>query len=249
MNTMRFRTPIVFVVCSALFLGCGGGDPYQGMDADALFRLAVVEFEEGDHDNAVDALDRLLIAFGDWPRVPEARLLLADIHFDDGDYLTARADYERFLDRFVGHGSAPDAAIGVCRSLSMLTPAPGRDQGYTLEAIAACRDVSIDYQGLPQAIEAVEISNRLRATLAEKEFDVAEFYFRRGAPDSAIRYYEFVANLYPETEWAPKALLGVYEANREIGYDDLAEAARARLLAEYPDSESAAVIRGDSVGG
>ena len=235
--------PLVLATC-----GGGAAGRYQGMDAETLFRLATTELDEGDLDNAIKALDRLLLSFGDWDRVPEARLSLGDAYFAKGEYLTARSEYQRFLDRFAGHPSSPDAAVGICRSLSELAPVPGRDQAYTQEAIASCRNVVIDYAGLRQSTEAAQISNLLRETLAEKEFETAEFYFRRRLFDSAIKYYEFVASLYSETEWAPKALLGLYLANQEIGYDDLADEARERLLSEYPDSESAGVIGGDRSG-
>ena len=227
---------------------CGGGNRYQGMDAEALFRLAATEFEEGNLNNAIEVLDRLLLSFGNWDRLPEARLSLGDVYYAKGEYLTARSEYQRFLDRYAGHPSSPDAAMGICRALSELAPVPGRDQGYTQEALASCRDVAIDYAGLQQSSEAGRISNLLRETLAEKEFNTAEFYFRRKLFDSAIKYYEFVANLYSETEWAPKALLGLYLSNQEIGYDDIADEARERLLSQYPDSESAGVIRGDRSG-
>ena len=228
------------------FAACGGrASPYQGMDAETLFRLAQTELEAGDRDDAIEALDRLLLAFGDWPRVPEARLLLANVHFEEEEYLTARAEYQRFLDRHSGHPSTPDAALGICRSLALLAPVPERDQGYTEEAIANCRNVVVDYGGLPEAREAAEISNGLRTTLAEKDYRTGEFYARRRLHDSAIIYYQRVADLYPETEWAPMALLGVYNANVEIGYDDLAEEARELLLSRYPESPAAAEVRGD----
>lgn len=237
------------ILAPLVLSACGGGlNRYQGMDADALFLLATTEFEMGDHGNAIRALDRLLIGFGDWERVPEARLFLAHIHYEKKEYLTARAEYQRFLDRYAGHPSSPDAALGICRALSQLAPIPARDQSYTREAIVSCRNVVIDYAGLAQSNEAVQVSNQLRENLAQKDYNTAEFYLRRNLNDSAIKYYEFVTDLYGETQWAPKALLGLYLANQAIGYDDLAEEARERLLTRYPDSESAGAIRGDGSG-
>ena len=228
---------------------CGGGvSQYQGMEPDVLFELAVTEFANGDHGNAVEVLDRLLIAHGDWDRIPEARLMLGNVYMDRGDYLTARSEYDRFLDRYAGHPGSTDAALGVCKALAALAPTPQRDQTYTQDAITSCRNVVLDYAGLPQSSEAAVISNELRLTLAEKEYLTADFYFRRDLHDSAIKYYEFVANLYPESEFAPLALLGLYLSNQAIGYDDLADEARQRLLTQYPDSESAADIRIDGSG-
>jgi outer membrane protein assembly factor BamD len=101
----------------------------------------------------------------------------------------------------------------------------------------------LDYQGTPQALEAAELATRMRLKLAEKEYLTADFYFRRKLYDSAIKYYEFVANLYAETEFAPKSLTGIYYANVAIGYEDEADAARKRLLEGYPESPEAAAIQ------
>lgn len=229
---------------------CGGAsNRYQGMQPDALFQLASDEFDDGDHGNAIEALDRLLLEHGDWDRLPEARLMLGNVYFDRGDMLTARAEYTRFLDRYAGHPSSANAALGVCKALAELAPSPHRDQGYTEEAISSCRNVVIDFSGLAQSAEAARISNQLRHTLAEKEYITGDFYFRRRMYDAAIKYFEFVANLYPESDFAAPALMGIYLSNQGIGYDDLAEEAKQRLIAQYPDSDQAAEIRADGTTG
>ena len=232
------RVPSV-VFAAALLIGCGGGDPYQGLDAPALFRIAETEFAEEDYDNAIEVLERLLIDFTDYERLPDARMMLADAYFEEGDYLTARSEYQRFRDRYVSHPRAVEAALGECRALAALAPHPQRDQTHTREAITVCGNVTVDYAGTPQASEARQLRESLRHTLAQKEFLNAEHYFRREQYDPAILYYQFVVDLYPETEFAPRALLGLYRANMEIGYEDLAEEARARLLREYPGSGAA----------
>lgn len=233
------------LVPSALFLlaACGGGDRYQGLSAEDLYRMGETELSEGDADNAVDVLERLHISYGDWPRIPDAGLLLAQAHFENGDYLTARSEYRRFLDRFAANPRAPEAALGECRSLAALAPHPQRDQTYTEEAILVCSNVVVDYAGTPEAEEAGRLRADLRFTMAEKEFLNGEHYFRRRQYDSAIIYYQFVIDLYPETEFAPRALVGLYRANEAIGYTDLAEEARDRLLQEYAESPEAAELR------
>ena len=79
----------------------------------------------------------------------------------------------------------------------------------------------------------------MRIKLAEKELETADFYFKRKLYDSAILYYEFVISVYSDTDFAPWALMGLYQSNLAIGYDDLAEEAKQRLLMEYPESEAA----------
>ncbi len=239
-----FSRPIAFLALVTLPLaGCGHSNPYEGMEAEELYALARQKYEERDWDDAVRALDRLLLSFGSSERTPEARLLLAHAYYGKGDYLTARSEYQRYLDRYATWPDAPVAALGICNSLVALSPNPHRDQNYTNEALSVCRNVVVDYPGTPQAEQAAELANDMRLKLAEKEFNTAGFYFRRELYDSAIIYYEFVVELYPESPWAPQALLGIYRANKAIGYDDLADEARERLLSMYPDSPAANEVR------
>ena len=230
----RFVMPLLVATA-----GCGGADPYQGLDAESLFRTAQMEYDEGEYDNAIDALERLIISFQGSERAPEARHLLAESYFAKEEFITARAEYQRFLDRYVGHELSASAALGMCESLAEMAPHPQRDQTFTVEAITICGNVIVDYAGAPESLEAAGIRDSLRGTMAEKEFLNASHYFRRRQYDPAIKYFEFVIDLYPESIFAPQALLGLYRSNREIGYDDLAEEARARLLREYPDSDAA----------
>ena len=222
---------------------CSGADPYQGLDAETLFLTAETEYDEGEYDNAIDAFERLMVAYPGFERLPNARYLIAESYFGKGEYITARSEYQRFLDRYVGHELSASAALGMCRALAELAPNPQRDQGYTVEAITMCGNVIVDYAGSPEALDAASLRESLRDTMAEKEYLNARHYFRRKQFDPAIKYFEFVVDLYPESDFAPQALLGVYRSNQEIGYDDLAGEARDRLLREYPDSDAAAEVR------
>jgi len=236
---MTPRSPAPFALLTLFVVGCGGADRYQSMDAETLYQTAQSEYEEGSYGNAIDALERLMVTYQTFDRLAEGRFLLAESYFHDGQYVTARSEYQRFLDRYVGHELSSAAALGMCKSLEQLSPRPQRDQTFTREAITTCGNVIIDYAGTPQATEAAAIRQQLREKMAEKEYLNARHYFRRKQFDPAIKYFQFVIDLYPETSFAPQALLGMYRANEAIGYGDLAEEARSRLLREYPGSEAA----------
>lgn len=227
---------------------CGTANRYQGMDAEALFLMATDEYSEDDYKRAAASLDRLLLLYVDWERLPEVRMLLADSHYAAADYLTARSAYTRFLDRYSGHEDAVIASLGICRSLASLSPQMPRDQVFTRDAITTCRNVLLDYQGTPESIVAAGLATDMRLKLAEKEFMTADFYFRRKLYDSAIKYYEFVLNLYSETAFAPRSLAGIYNANIAIGYEEEAETAKQRLLDTYPESAEAIAIQANGSG-
>jgi outer membrane protein assembly factor BamD len=245
----RIRPLAILAIAALPVLGaCGSSNPYQGMDDEQIYQMALRKFDERNWNDAIRALDRYLAGSGTGERAADARLLLAKAYFGKKDFLTARSEFQRFLDRFPSHQESAAAALGMCTSLTHLSPTPQRDQSYTNEALGVCRNVALDYAGTTQGQEAARLATEMRRKLAEKDYLNADFYFRRKLHDSAIKYYEFVLELYGDTEWAPWALLGIYRSNKAIGYDDLADEARERLLAEYPDSPAAAELRANGSG-
>ena len=135
-----------------------------------------------------------------------------------------------------------------CRSYAELAPIPERDQEYTQRARDRCDFVARDYPGTDAAEEALEVRDEMVELLAEKDFLAGEQYKDLSAYDSAIIYFEEVVENFPETSWAPRALLAKYESYREIGYDREAEETRERLLADFPDSPEAEEIQGTADG-
>ena len=248
MHRIKTRTYATLALLALTLAACAGNGRYQGMDAATLYQTAQTEYENGEYGNAIAALERLMVAYQSFDRIAEARYLLAQSYYQDGQYVTARSEYQRFLDRFVGHELSPSAALGMCKSLEQLSPRPQRDQTFTREAVTTCGNVIVDYAGTPEATEAAELRQGLREKLAEKDYLNARHYFRRKQYDPAIKYFQFVLDLYPETSFAPQALMGLYRANEEIGYDDLAEEARSRLLREYPDSDPAHELQSEDSG-
>ena len=77
----------------------------------------------------------------------------------------------------------------------------------------------MDYRGTPESETADSLARDRRVKMAEKEYLNAPFYHRRDLYDSAITYYDFLLELYPETPWALRALEGIYDANGAIGYE------------------------------
>lgn len=245
MPRMSLRSRTCVALLAVIAAGCGGNNVYQSMNADELFRAAQNDLAQGNQDDALLALDRLSAAYPNSPHLPEAQLLRGQAYYEKGEYLTARTEYQRFRDRFPGDPHAPEAELGECRSLAALSPIPERDQQYTQEALTVCSNVAVDFSGTPQAQQALEIHQKLHHTMAEKEFLNAEYYFRRKQYDPAITYFQFVVDDYGDTEFAPRALLGIYRANLAIGYEDLADDAKNKLVTDYPDSREASEVEAD----
>ena len=246
MPNRSLRSHVLLLAALLGVAGCRSAPPYQGLTADEIHALAQREFDEGDYEDARQALNRLLLTFAQYDRAAEARFLLARAHFEDEEYISAASEWTRFLDRYPTHAAAPEAALGICRANAALSPDPQRDQTYTEQALTICRNVVQDYPGDPVALQAAEIANDMRGKLARKLYEVGDYYFSRDLFDSAILYFQMVDEQYGDTEWAPRAVLATMRAYEEIGYEDLAQEARDRLLNVYGESPEARTVAAEA---
>lgn len=239
----KTRAFIAILALAALLWGCASSPPFAGMTAQEIYDESVRLLEEEDWDDAIAGFERILFGFPTFPLAAEARINLARAFYGKEQYLSAASEFTRALERFPTHEIAPRAALGVCRSYVALSPIPQRDQSYTEQAVQSCGNASADFQGTEEAQQAFELRRDMVEKLAEKDYQRGHYYLRRGFNDSAIIWFEDVLERYPDTPAAPKALLGMYDAYRDIGYPEDAAEARERLLSQYPDSPAARELR------
>lgn len=237
---MRFQRLAAFALL-ALSTACASSSPYLGMNAEQVWARAEAEFQDGDWDDAIEALDVLAASFPTWERMADARMLMAKAYFNDKKYFTASQEFSRFLERYPRDERASEAALLMCRSYVELSPIPPRDQTYTEQAARVCQQVVSDWTGRDDDVarQASDYVNEMRAKLAEKAFDRADFYYDRELWDSSIIEFQRVVDDYADTDWAPRALARIVAAYQEIGYQDEVERARQQLLNSYPDSPEA----------
>ena len=242
-NDVR-RTLILCLASSLLFAACGGGLPYPGLTAEEVYNLGLQAREQEDWEGAARAFEFVVNTPG-FNRAAEARLMLADVQYSNELYIESRSEYQRVIDRWPADTVAIRAALGVCRSLSSLSPITQRDQAFTRQARLACRQVAADFSGTLIGLEAARLAEEMVLKLAEQDYYTGSHYLRRGLLDSALLYFEEVASEYPDTEWAPWALYRMIEVFGRIGYQRDVEATRDLLLEDYKESEPAQLLLED----
>jgi outer membrane protein assembly factor BamD len=228
-----------------LFSACASSGPaVTGMDADELFLYGLEQLQERDWSEAIRAFERFTFAFSAHPRAPEARYRLGEAYMGRREYVTAAMEFNRLAAEYPAGPWADDARFQVCVAYYRLSPPPQLDQEYTVSAISHCESLLTFYSDSEHAPRAREIIAEMQAKLAEKDYNTAEQYLRRRVYDSANIYYHHVADAYPATPWAPRALLRLVETYGRLGYQQEAQAARDRLLREFPDSPEARQVNG-----
>jgi outer membrane protein assembly factor BamD len=209
------------------------------MDADQLLQYALDRLDAHKWDDASRALDQFIFQYPTHERYQEARYRLGEAHFGKGEYLIAASEFSRLASDFPAGQWAQRARFEVCDSYYRLSPRPQLDQEYTHTAFDQCRSVLASYPGGEYADTVRTMLTELQNKLATKELETGKHYFKRGAYDSAILYYEKVLAGYPSSPAAPKALLGLYRSYEEIGWEEEARQTRERLLRDFPESAEA----------
>jgi outer membrane protein assembly factor BamD len=219
--------------------GCSRGLSFQGLDTQQVYDRGVELFEDGEWGDAIASFERVLTTDPGFPLRAEARMYLARSHFGNEEYILAANEFEMALIRHPTHPLAPEASLGICRSYRALSPIPPRDQEYTRRAESACRQTANEFRGTPAGEQAGEYRVEMTDRLAEKWYDEGRFYQRRNLHNSALIVFQDVVDHFPQTRWAPMAMLGLYRSYETLGWTDEMSQTMERLLLLYPDSDAA----------
>lgn len=233
------------LVLVALAAACGPKEPpLDQFDAAGLLDRGIAAYQAEDWTEAIRYLDHFVLENPRHERVQEARFYLADAYYGREEYVTAAGRFTRLAEDYPSGQWADDARFKVCQSYRQLAPEATLDQTYTQAAIDHCQSLIVYHPDSEHVAAAREIIASMENRLARKEFLTGDFYARREAFDSAILYYESVLARWPQSTVAPDALRAMIEAYEEIGYDEEADAARERLLRDYPESPAARALAG-----
>lgn len=241
-NARYFRFVVLILV--AVATGCAGNrvNPAQ-LPADELYQRANERFEARDFGDAIPLLEVFVQQYLGDPRAPQARYNLGRAYMARREYVTAASHFQRLVEDFPSSPLNVPARFATCESYVLLSPRPQLDQEYTEVAIAHCESVATNFPGTPEAEKAAGFLTELREKLAGKAYDNGAFYMRRKAYDAAVVYFNEVLRNFPTSRYMPATLARLAETYTLMGYVEEADAARERLLEEFPDSPEAQQLR------
>lgn len=231
---------IVFLLIS--LLSCSGKKAVRSTDTfepAKLLAKANELIEKKDFEEARKIL--LEVKNRDLSReyAPIAQLKLADSYFRDEEYDIAIDEYKRFLDLYPDNKYASYAQYQV--AMVYFSQIEGPERGY-----GAAEKAFQEFEGLMQRFprnpfrEAVEIKmQQCRNIMAEYEFLVADFYFKKGSYHSVIGRLETVLKRFPDYKKIPLVYYYLALSMKHTGNRDKAKEYLNLLIEKYPDDRIA----------
>ncbi len=240
-------------------------NPLVGKDATLpdkqLYDKALTESNKGHYDVARLDLQTLLNTYPDSQYLMRAKLAVANSWFQEGGSAALAQAEQEFGDFITFFPNAPEAAEAQMRMGDIYLKqmdVPDRDYAKALKAEDQYRLMMKTYPDAPPAVhkEAEQKLRDVQEVLAQREFDLGQFYQLRGNIPASIARYKTVMDTYPLFSHMDDTLIGLgdayeFDANAVRAQATCAkpgaggclpEAAKSRLEQEY-DGKAAAYYR------
>lgn len=248
---MRLKTLTILALAALLLSGCVGRKKYEnpisadtGQPDKVLFDKAIDDLERGRYAISRLTLQTLVNTYDTSEFLAKAKLALADTWFREGTangLAQAEAEYKDFILFYPMLPEAAEAQEKICMIHYRQLEKPDRDRMHAVRADEECRQVVAQFPNSRFAPEVEQTLRNVQEVIAEGEYRVGEFYYKKGSLAPAINRHENTVNHYPLFSKADQALYHVAEGFTKAGprFREQSIDAYQRIVREYPLSELA----------
>ena len=213
-------------------------NPLVGKDANLpdkqLYDKALLEEKKGHFDVARLDLQTLLNTYPESQYIMRAKLAVANSWFEEGGSAAmaqAEQEYGDFITFFPNVPEAAEAQMRMGDIYLKQMDVPDRDYSKALKAEEQYRLMLKTYPDAPPSVhkEAEQKLRDVQEVMAQREFNLGQFYQLRNNFAAAIARYQTVADTYPLFSHMDDTLIGLGDA-----YEADANAVRAQVTCAKP---------------
>ena len=204
-----------------------------------LFDQAMHDIEHGRYEVARISLQTLMNTYESSEYMAKAKLAVADSWFREGGANglgQAEAEYKDFILFYPNMEEAAEAQNRVCEIHYKQMDKSDRDWSQTLRAEDECKTLLVQFPNSKFAPQAAQRLRNIQESLAEHEFVVGEFYWKREMNPAAANRLNALVDQFPLYSKADEALYEAGDAYSKMGprFRKKAGEMFARVVSEYP---------------
>lgn len=218
-------------------------------DYEEKYQMAMVFYEQGNYDKALQLFDQLLPYYRGSDRAERLSYYYANAHYQQQDYELASFYYKRFSKTFPKSKFAEECSFmsAYCKYLD--SPRHSLDQANTLDAIQELQlfiNMNVHSERVPECNRLID---DLRAKLELKDMDIARLYYKMNDYTAAITAFKNILKDYPETRFREEIMIGMLRAHYNLAINSVEFKKEERLnetlasydnfIAQFPQSQFA----------
>ncbi|NOZ25182.1 MAG: outer membrane protein assembly factor BamD [Nitrospirae bacterium] len=241
MKKRLFPLLLLVSALSFLLLSCAAEKSvkHETFDPKAMLRQASSFIDVDEYEEARKLLFEVKNRDLSKKYAPLAQLKIAESYVKEGQPELAVEEYRRFLQIYPDHPRAPYAQYQIALVYFRQIEGPERGAGGARKALEEFQKLLRLYPRNPYR-EAVELKIRkCRNLIAEYEFRVGTFYYKKGAYSAAVGRFIGLLKEFPDYRKAPEVLYLTGIAYRKLNRPEESIEYLGELMRRFPDSEFA----------
>jgi outer membrane protein assembly factor BamD len=230
---------LVLVLLLLFMISCSGKKeikPSETFDPEKAFAAANEQLEKKDYEKARASF--LEVKNRDMSKkfAPLAQLRIADSYVKEKEPELAIAEYKKFLEAYPDHQYAPYAQYQIAMVYFSQIEDPERGYGGAARALEEFEKLKRMFPRNPYK-DIIELRiQKCRNIIAEYEFLVGKFYYKKGSYNAAIGRFEELLKKYPDYNRGADVLFYTGISYKKLGKKDRASEYLTRLIERYPDN-------------
>lgn len=240
-----WSTLVLLISGAALLLfACSGAEKKVTQSDAELLQQGEEALAKKDYEKAQTLFKQLMSQYPASEWIPRAQLNLARAYYEDEKYVEAKAEYQKFLDLHPRHPQADEAHYYLGLTHFAELNSKDRDPMTAQRAVTEFQTVLRDAPDSRFAADAKERIGVCQLRMAEHEYFVGRFYFRKGKYRAASWRFQYLISHYPGTRMEEKALYYLGESLYKLKEGEAAGSAFQQLMDRFPNTEYGGKVRG-----
>ena len=247
-----FRYILVVILMAGLVTSCGfKRKKYENpitkdtkQPDKVLYDRAISDIEHGRFEVARITLNTLINTYDQSEFLAKAKLAVADSWYREGGaagLAQAEAEYKDFILFYPTMEEAAESQQKVCMIHYRQMEKADRDPSQALRAEDECRQLIVQFPNSKFVDETQQLLRNIQEALADAEFKVGTFYYKRGSNFAAANRFTRLVDQYPLYSKADEALWQLGESYGRLGtrFRQQEGDAYAHIVKDYPLSDYA----------
>lgn len=239
---MKVRNFIYFIIILSFFLAACGKKAVKKeevFDAEKFLARADKLISDKEYQEARNVLIEVKNRDASKKYAPLAHLKIADSYIKEEEIDQGIEEYRKFIELYPDNRFASYAQYQIAMSYFNQIESPDRGSGAAQKALKEFLLLKERYPRNPFK-EAVELRiEKCKNVIADGEFLVAEFYYKKGSFNSAISRFKGLIEKYPDYKKSDEALFLIGRAYQGLKMKEKAAEYFKMLIERYPSSRLA----------